>query len=86
MGSSINLRDSNPLAVICVFVLKNPAISLPNWKEIEMAKNILHLGDKGYGSDHLIKAMKDYTCKWCENKFVEPLTPVCRDCAWWLRS
>jgi RNase P subunit RPR2 len=64
-----------------------------------MAKNILHLGDKGYGSDHLIKAMKDYTCKWCEkdihkgnlyarhspNKFVEPLTPVCRDCAWWLK-
>lgn len=65
-----------------------------------MAKNILHLGDKGYGSDHLIKAMKDYTCKWCEkdihkgdlyarhspNKFVEPLTPVCRDCAWWLKE
>jgi hypothetical protein len=65
-----------------------------------MAKGILHLGDKGYGSDHLLKAQKNYVCKLCNrdihkeelyarhspNKFKEPLTPVCRDCAWWLQS
>lgn len=64
-----------------------------------MAKNIVHLGEKGYGSDHLIRARKDYTCEWCKkdihkgelyarhspNKFKEPLYPVCGDCAWWLK-
>jgi hypothetical protein len=64
----------------------------------KMAKGILHFGDKGYGSDHLLKAQKNYVCKLCNrdihkeelyarhspNKFKVPLTPVCRDCAWWL--
>jgi len=64
-----------------------------------VAKNIIHLGKKGYGSDHLIKAQKNYTCKWCEkgirkgtlyarhslNKFKEPMAPVCNRCAWWLK-
>ncbi|MBM3236772.1 hypothetical protein FJZ31_10805 [Candidatus Poribacteria bacterium] len=62
-----------------------------------MGKNIVHLGEKGYGSDHLLKARKDYACKWCnqnirkgdlyarhsQNKFKEPLYPVCKACAWW---
>jgi hypothetical protein len=63
-----------------------------------MAKGILHLKEKGYGTDHLLKAQKEYTCRWCNknihkgdlyarhspNKFKEPFYPVCKDCAWWL--
>jgi len=74
-------------------------LALPSRKESELAKNIIHLGEKGYGSDHLIKARKDYLCEWCQknirkgelyarhskNKFKVPMYPVCRDCAWWLR-
>jgi len=65
-----------------------------------LAKGILHLTDKTYGSDHLLKAQKDYICKFCgkeihnnelyarhsPNKFNEVLKPVCRDCAWWLKD
>ncbi len=66
-----------------------------------MPKYLIRLeGNKGYGSDHLFKAQKDYTCRWCNknipkgdlyarhtpNKFNENTYPVCRDCAWWLKD
>jgi len=65
-----------------------------------MAKGIIRLKDKGYGSDHLLRALKDYTCIKCEkdihkyelyarysvNKYKEPFQPVCKDCAWWLKT
>jgi len=65
-----------------------------------MAKGVLHLTDKTYGSDHLMEAQKDYICKFCKkeihkgelyarqspNKFKEALAPVCRNCAWWLKD
>jgi hypothetical protein len=96
--SSIILPPSSFLSVLCGFIIDNWKSHIINRKK--MAKGILHLGDKGYGSDHLLKAQKNYVCKLCNrdihkeelyarhspNKFKVPLAPVCRDCAWWLQS
>jgi hypothetical protein len=81
---------------LCGKIFDNASL---NTGGLKMAKNVLRLKDKGYGSDHLLKSQKDYTCQWCEksirkgelyarhspNKFKDPFQPVCRACAWWLK-